>query len=38
MILLDYLLMNVYALTTNANFQYNKYIIIVDHGVPYQKV
>lgn len=33
MILLDYLLMNVYAFTTNADFQYNKYITVSNNGI-----
>lgn len=33
MILLDYLLMNVYAFTTNANFQYNKCNIVSHDGI-----
>lgn len=33
MILLDYLWMNVSAFTTNADFQYNKYITVSHDGV-----
>jgi hypothetical protein len=33
MILLDYLLMNVYAFTTDADFQHNKHIIIINYGI-----
>ena len=38
MILLDYLLMNVYAFTTNADFQYNKYITVSNNGILNSKI